>query len=325
MDLEVADRLPVLLDDPRLDVGTREPLLHLRAGERLVVPVARDLGIRVPGDEAVDVVRAGRPQRRQVSETRSGALPLLFVHAKEDRMPGKRPSVKNEKQYEKLKEKGMSKERAAKIANSPGASSRGGKASGSGVRRHNSTPGRHDRAEEGRRPQGRPRHRAQELTRPSDPPARGRIPRGDSATNPVAAAQRIAQLRKGRTYVDEVLAPQPAHPGAPRPRYVLIVLALCALAGSLVGGSARPAAAAGITRTSCAPARRCLRGRCGASRCTAPPASSRMSRPASTRPSRSAATGRPTSTARTTCRRRSAPARPSRSSTPTTTRTPRAT
>ena len=48
-------------------------------------------------------------------------------------MPGKkRPSVKNEKQYEKLKEKGMSKERAAKIANSPGASSRGGKQSHSG-------------------------------------------------------------------------------------------------------------------------------------------------------------------------------------------------
>ncbi|HYX77276.1 MAG TPA: hypothetical protein VE757_08875 [Gaiellaceae bacterium] len=47
-------------------------------------------------------------------------------------MPNKRASVKNEKQYEKLKEKGMSKERAAKIANSPGASSRGGKKSGSG-------------------------------------------------------------------------------------------------------------------------------------------------------------------------------------------------
>jgi hypothetical protein len=59
----------------------------------------------------------------------------------EDRMPGKRPNVKNEKQYEKLKEKGMSKERAAKIANSPGASSRGGKASGSGVRRHNTSQG----------------------------------------------------------------------------------------------------------------------------------------------------------------------------------------
>jgi hypothetical protein len=47
-------------------------------------------------------------------------------------MPGKRASVKNEKQYEGLKRKGMSKERAAKIANSPGSSSRGGKRSGSG-------------------------------------------------------------------------------------------------------------------------------------------------------------------------------------------------
>jgi hypothetical protein len=47
-------------------------------------------------------------------------------------MPNKRPSVKNEKQYEALKDKGMSKQRAAKIANSPGASSRGGKKSGSG-------------------------------------------------------------------------------------------------------------------------------------------------------------------------------------------------
>ena len=47
-------------------------------------------------------------------------------------MPDKRPTVKNEKQYEALKDKGMSKERAAKIANSPGASSRGGKKSGSG-------------------------------------------------------------------------------------------------------------------------------------------------------------------------------------------------
>jgi hypothetical protein len=47
-------------------------------------------------------------------------------------MPGTRANVKNEKQYEGLKKKGMSKERAAKIANSPGASSRGGKKSGSG-------------------------------------------------------------------------------------------------------------------------------------------------------------------------------------------------
>ena len=41
-------------------------------------------------------------------------------------------NVKNEKQYEKLKDKGMSKSRAARIANSPGSSSRGGKKSGSG-------------------------------------------------------------------------------------------------------------------------------------------------------------------------------------------------
>jgi hypothetical protein len=47
-------------------------------------------------------------------------------------MPDKRPSVKNEKQYEALKKRGMSKQRAARIANSPGASSRGGKKSGSG-------------------------------------------------------------------------------------------------------------------------------------------------------------------------------------------------
>ena len=47
-------------------------------------------------------------------------------------MPAKRANVKNEKQYEALKDKGMSKERAAKIANSPKASSHGGKKSGSG-------------------------------------------------------------------------------------------------------------------------------------------------------------------------------------------------
>jgi hypothetical protein len=42
------------------------------------------------------------------------------------------PSVKNDKQYEGLREKGMSKSRAAAIANSEGSSSRGGKSSGSG-------------------------------------------------------------------------------------------------------------------------------------------------------------------------------------------------
>jgi hypothetical protein len=51
-------------------------------------------------------------------------------------MPDKRPSVKNERQYEALKEKGMSKERAARIANSPDASKHGGEKSGSGGDSH---------------------------------------------------------------------------------------------------------------------------------------------------------------------------------------------
>jgi hypothetical protein len=47
-------------------------------------------------------------------------------------MPSKSANVKNEQQYEALKDKGMSKERAAKIANTPDASKKGGKASGKG-------------------------------------------------------------------------------------------------------------------------------------------------------------------------------------------------
>ena len=47
-------------------------------------------------------------------------------------MPSKSANVKNEKQYEALKDKGMSKQRAARIANSPDASEHGGKASGKG-------------------------------------------------------------------------------------------------------------------------------------------------------------------------------------------------
>jgi hypothetical protein len=56
-------------------------------------------------------------------------------------MPGKRANVKNEKQYEALKDKGMSKQRAARIANSPGSSSRGGKSSSSGSSRSSSKQG----------------------------------------------------------------------------------------------------------------------------------------------------------------------------------------
>jgi hypothetical protein len=51
---------------------------------------------------------------------------------KEAAMPGRSAHVKNERQYDALKDKGMSKERAAKIANSPNASHNGGEAAGSG-------------------------------------------------------------------------------------------------------------------------------------------------------------------------------------------------
>ena len=52
-------------------------------------------------------------------------------------MPGTKANVKNEKQYEALKDKGMSKERAAKIANSPKASKHGGEKSHSGSGKSN--------------------------------------------------------------------------------------------------------------------------------------------------------------------------------------------
>jgi hypothetical protein len=52
-------------------------------------------------------------------------------------MPGKSAHVKNERQYEALKDKGMSKERAAKIANSPDASKHGGEQSHSGSGKSN--------------------------------------------------------------------------------------------------------------------------------------------------------------------------------------------
>jgi hypothetical protein len=51
------------------------------------------------------------------------------------------PSVKNDKQYEGLRKKGMSKERAARIANSEGSSKRGGKSSGSGTKRNATSQG----------------------------------------------------------------------------------------------------------------------------------------------------------------------------------------
>jgi hypothetical protein len=51
------------------------------------------------------------------------------------------PSVKDDKQYEGLRKKGMSKSRAAAIANAPDASSKGGKSSGSSRSRKSSGSG----------------------------------------------------------------------------------------------------------------------------------------------------------------------------------------
>jgi hypothetical protein len=50
-------------------------------------------------------------------------------------------SVKDDKQYEGLRKKGVSKSRAARIANDPQASEKGGKASGGGKKRDTSSQG----------------------------------------------------------------------------------------------------------------------------------------------------------------------------------------
>lgn len=51
------------------------------------------------------------------------------------------PSIKNDEQYEALRDKGMSKSRAAAIANAPDSSSHGGKSSGSARSAKSSGPG----------------------------------------------------------------------------------------------------------------------------------------------------------------------------------------
>ena len=77
-------------------------------------------------------------------------------------MPSRSANVKNEKQYEALKDKGMSKERAAKIANSPGLEPRRQEER---LGRRQFT-GRHRRAEEEGRTQGRKGRGEEELTVP---------------------------------------------------------------------------------------------------------------------------------------------------------------
>jgi hypothetical protein len=72
-----------------------------------------------------------RREQRRICNFCSTQRGFLASDGHGEVIPNKSSNVKNEKQYEALKDKGMSKERAAKIANSSGASSRGGKSSGS--------------------------------------------------------------------------------------------------------------------------------------------------------------------------------------------------
>jgi hypothetical protein len=69
----------------------------------------------------VPATRGREPLGRRVCRVRAGGS-VAKDHGS---------SVKNDKQYEGLRKKGMSKSRAAAISNSPGSSSRGGKSSGS--------------------------------------------------------------------------------------------------------------------------------------------------------------------------------------------------
>ncbi len=74
-----------------------------------------------------------------VSEARALAAHWVAEHAAGT--PGFAGALLDDKQYEGLRKKGMSKERAAKIANTPDASSKGGKASGSGKKRDTKSQG----------------------------------------------------------------------------------------------------------------------------------------------------------------------------------------
>ena len=78
--LDEPDRLAGRLDDPRVDGLVAQRLDDLVARERLVVPVARDLGVGVPRDEQLGVGLLGAsqlgqsphahsfPQRAEISE-----------------------------------------------------------------------------------------------------------------------------------------------------------------------------------------------------------------------------------------------------------------
>ena len=87
-----------------------------------------------------------RANGQPVSGTRRGGNEPR--RREETRMPRMSATVKNEKRYEALKDKGMSKARAARIANSPAASKHGGEKShsGSGKKHQGGTTAQHKAA-----------------------------------------------------------------------------------------------------------------------------------------------------------------------------------
>ena len=71
----------------------------------------------------------------------SCARRLHEIRLKENDMPSRQTNIKNEKMYEGSKERGMSKQRTARIANAPGASKRGGQKSRAGTSRRSAKQG----------------------------------------------------------------------------------------------------------------------------------------------------------------------------------------
>jgi hypothetical protein len=89
-----------------------------------------------------------------------------------------RVSENNDEQYEALKDKGMSKTRAARIANVPKSSSHGGQKTGSGERQAGGSP----RVQAGSRP-------ATAGRRPPRGPERRSLGRGPGATSRCLGAE----------------------------------------------------------------------------------------------------------------------------------------
>ena len=109
------------------DIGS----LPIVEGDKLVgVITDRDMAIRVVAEGRGDGHRSERDRVEGRRHGRSAAGQASKGGVEECRASLR--DVKNEKQYEALKDKGMSKERAAKIANSPDASKHGGQKSHSG-------------------------------------------------------------------------------------------------------------------------------------------------------------------------------------------------